>query len=316
MTDIPAMVGGIRARTQGADFSMLAPLARRLGVTFDDAAPPAHLTLSGAHGIKLHALDWRGDGLPVLFLHGGGLTARTWDCVNLGLRRFVRGIALDLRGHGDSDRAADYSVDLGIADVAHVLDALGWRKAHLVGMSFGGLIAAHFAASAPHRVSSLVMVDVGPGVVFEATRRMREFFQRVDPRDGPEAMVAAAMRTSPRSDRERVAYRMMALMRRDESGAWRWARDRLIHSDYPALLAKVEQLTGAAARLDAPCLVIRGGRSKVFPSDAARRFAACFANGALTTVPDAGHNVQEDNPAGLIAALLEFWSRVRQTPRC
>src|ERR1700704_2196350 len=122
-------------------------------------------------------------------------------------------------------------------------------------------------------------------------------------------MVEAAMQTSPTSDRERIAYRMAAMMRRGASGDWDWALDGDRSPDYPALLIKVEEMAVAAERLAAPCLVVRGGRSEVFSDEAAARFAACFAAGAWIAVPDAGHNVQEDNPAGLIAALSRFWSR-------
>jgi len=107
---------------------------------------------------------------------------------------------------GLSDRTKDYALESHVADIGAVLDALGWPQAHLVGMSFGGLIAAHFAASAPHRVSSLVTIDVGPGVAFEGTARTREFFQRVRPGAGPEAMVEAAMQISSSGDRERVGW--------------------------------------------------------------------------------------------------------------
>jgi pimeloyl-ACP methyl ester carboxylesterase len=144
--------------------------------------------------------------------------------------------------------------------------------------------------------------------VFEGTARIRGFFQRVHPGDGLEAMVEAAMQTSPSGDRERVAYRMAALMRRDLSGDWRWARDGRRSPDYPALLTKVEEMAIAAERLAAPCLVVRGERSEIFCDEAAARFAGRFANGQWIAVPDAGHNVQEDNPAGLIAALSRFWS--------
>jgi pimeloyl-ACP methyl ester carboxylesterase len=308
MTDPSSIVEAGHRRAQGADFTLLPSLARRLGISFDDASPPRHLTLPGAGGTRLHALDWGGDRQPTLFLHGGQLTAQTWDYVCLGLRGRVRAVALDLRGHGDSDRARDYGLESHVADIGAVLDALGWPQAHLVGMSFGGLIAAHFAASAPHRVSSLVTIDVGPGVAFEGTARAREFFQRARPGAGPEAMVEAAMQISSSSDRERIAYRMAAIMRQSDSGDWGWARDGSRSTDYPALLAKVEEMAIAAERPRCRCLVVRGGRSEIFSDEAAARFAARFANGAWTAVPDAGHNVQEDNPSGLIAALSRFWS--------
>ena len=105
------------SRAQAADFAALPELARRLGVAFEDPTPPRDLTFIGADGVRLHALDWGGAGPPVLFLHGGRLTARTWDYVCLGLRSQVRAVALDMRGHGDSDWADDYTLDARVADV-------------------------------------------------------------------------------------------------------------------------------------------------------------------------------------------------------
>jgi pimeloyl-ACP methyl ester carboxylesterase len=142
MTDPPIVEAG-HGRAQGADFAALVPLARRLGISFEDTTPPRHLMLPGAGGVRLHALDWSGDGAPTLFLHGGRLTAQTFDYVCLGLRDRVRAVALDLRGHGDSDRTSDYAFDSQVADIRAILDALAWPRAHLVGMSLGGLIAAH-----------------------------------------------------------------------------------------------------------------------------------------------------------------------------
>jgi pimeloyl-ACP methyl ester carboxylesterase len=309
VTDRKGNLGAGRTGAQAADFAALPQLARRLGVTFEDPGPPRHLTFIGAGGIRLHALDWGGDGPPALFLHGGRLTARTWDYVCLGLRGQVRAVALDMRGHGDSDWADDYTLDARVADIGAVLDELAWSTAHLVGMSLGGLTAAHFAAAASHRVASLVTVDVGPGVVFEATAGMRGFFQANQASDGLETIVDAAMQISSLGDRERVAYRVAAMLRLTESGDWAWAYDDRRPTDYPALLVKVEDMVAAAERLAVPCLVVRGGRSPVFSNEAAARFAARFACGEWVVVPDAGHNVQEDNPAGLIAALMQFWSR-------
>src|SRR5258705_2521721 len=85
MTDPSFIVEVGQGRTQGADFAQLPALARRLGVSFRDATPPRHLALQGAGGVRLHALDWGGDGSPALFLHGGRLTAQNLDYVFLRL---------------------------------------------------------------------------------------------------------------------------------------------------------------------------------------------------------------------------------------
>ena len=63
--------------------------------------PDDHQVIIGA--IRFHYLDWGGSGTPILFLHGGGLNAHTWDCVAVMLRDRYRCIALDQRGHGDSE---------------------------------------------------------------------------------------------------------------------------------------------------------------------------------------------------------------------
>src|SRR5260370_10872642 len=102
MTDPSFIVEVGPGRTQGADFAQLPALAHRLGVSFRDATPPRHLALQGAGGVRLHALDWGGDGAPALFLHGGQLTAQTWDYVSLRPRWPGTAISLAFPLDGDS----------------------------------------------------------------------------------------------------------------------------------------------------------------------------------------------------------------------
>lgn len=150
----------------------LVETAVQLGVTVRDPAPPRAFRF--AHdGCRLHGLDWGGTGVPVLLLHGGGLTAHTWDFVCLGLRGAARLVALDLRGHGDSDWSDDCRVGTMAADVVAAADHLGFARVRLVGMSLGGVVAAHVAAARPDRVERLALVDVAPGVDFESTGRIR-----------------------------------------------------------------------------------------------------------------------------------------------
>src|SRR5260370_14957214 len=124
MTDPSFIVEVGPGRTQGADFAQLPALAHRLGVSFRDATPPRHLALQGAGGVRLHALDWGGDGAPALFLHGGRLTAQNWDYVFLGLRGRGRAVALGLRGHGGSGRREGYTFASHLARILAVPDAL------------------------------------------------------------------------------------------------------------------------------------------------------------------------------------------------
>lgn len=285
----------------------LRAITHRLGIDGDVSAPRT-LWLDVAEGVRLRALDWGDGGAPVLLLHGGALTAQTWDYVCVGLRSEFRLIALDMRGHGESSRSDDYSIGRLAADAAQAAAALGLSRLHVCGMSLGGVAAAELALTAAGLVKSLTMVDVAPGVEFEGTARMRGFINGMISAPSVEAVVDAVMRTSPSSDRERVAYRMRALLRRRGDGEWEWRRDSRRMVDYPHILSHLEGLADRVGAFCAPFLMVRGGRSRSMPAPAAAAFAGRFRNGRFVEIFDAGHNVQEDNPAALIKELRTFWN--------
>ena len=98
---------------------------------------------------------------PVLLLPGTGLTARDWDVVAPVLARSRDVHAVDLRGHGESDRPGTYSIALMASDVVGLLDRTDAPVVDLVGHSLGGLVACRVVADRPHRVRRLVLEDVG-----------------------------------------------------------------------------------------------------------------------------------------------------------
>ncbi|MGW9212881.1 alpha/beta fold hydrolase [Embleya sp. NPDC055664] len=277
-------------------------LATALGVQFHDPTPPREFHHSRA-GCRLHGFDWGGAGTPVVLLHGGGLTARTWDFVCLGLRGAVRPITPDLRGHGDSGWSDDYRIDTMAADVVATADHLGLDRFALVGMSLGGVVAAHVADARPDRVERLALVDVAPGVNFESTRRIRSFVAGLGPVPDLDTVVEAAMRVNPRADRPSVAYRMNTLFRRAPDGSWVPKGDPR-PPDFPAILAAMDRMVFRLTGV--PVLLVRGGRSRVLPQSTAEHLVERIPDGRLTVVPNAGHNVQEDNPAALVTALRTF----------
>jgi pimeloyl-ACP methyl ester carboxylesterase len=99
--------------------------------------------------------------LPVLFVHGLAGNGGQWALQLDHLRRHRRAVAVDLRGHGDSDPAddGDYSTPAFAADVAAVADQLGLRRFVLVGHSLGAGVAIDYAGSHPERVAGLLLVD-------------------------------------------------------------------------------------------------------------------------------------------------------------
>src|SRR5215469_2455358 len=107
---------------------------------------PREITLPQDHQIiigaaRFHYLDWGGNGHPILFLHGGGLNAHTWDVVALMLRDRHRCVALDQRGHGDSEWSpgSDYGMDSHLRDIEGFATQMKLRRPVLVGQSMGGI---------------------------------------------------------------------------------------------------------------------------------------------------------------------------------
>jgi pimeloyl-ACP methyl ester carboxylesterase len=124
------------------------------------ASTPTDRAVPG-DGISLHARDWGGSGQAVALLHGLASNARIWDgvaprLVGAGLRV----VALDLRGHGESDQP-DAGYDFGQVgrDLQAALAALGLDRPVLVGHSWGANVALQYAADRPGRLAGLALVD-------------------------------------------------------------------------------------------------------------------------------------------------------------
>jgi pimeloyl-ACP methyl ester carboxylesterase len=298
--------------------SLLTSLAARYRIRHENASLPDARRTAARDGVVLHYLDWRGAGDAVVFLHGGALTAHSWDLVCLGLRDAWHCLALDLRGHGDSGWSHEYCIDTAVDDVAALIAHRKMERVHLVGNSLGGTIAAHFAAAHPAHVASLTLVDVGPNVNFAATQTIRDYIDRVDGAADLATAVEIGMSVNPRIDREALEYRLLHAMRQADDGRVYWKQDRRRMQDYDYFLGKLEEIGRLAPSIDAPVLVVRGARSRVFSDEAARECAALFPRGQWARIEDSGHNIQEANPAGLIAALESFLAahtveRVRRT---
>src|SRR5260370_20343846 len=180
----------------------LATTAVRAGFSFDGVVlPQDHEVTVG--GMRLHYLDWGGKDLPpIVFLHGGALTAHTWDLVCLALRDDYHCIALDQRGHGDSDWAedADYSIRAQLADTKGFVDKIGLDKFILIGISLGAINSLAFATAHPERLTALVIIDAGPERRRPGSSRIRDFVNDSEHLVSVEAIIERALKFNPRPD--------------------------------------------------------------------------------------------------------------------
>jgi pimeloyl-ACP methyl ester carboxylesterase len=265
--------------------------------------------------MRLHYLDWGTAGQPpLLFLHGGRLTAHTWDLVCLALRGEHHCLALDQRGHGDSEWSpeGDYRPSAQLTDITGWLDALGCERAVLVGQSMGALNAFRLARAFPGRVRALVLIDIAPeGHQSPGARRIREFGAATEP-DSLEAFVARAVAFNPRRRPELLRRSLLHNLRPLPDGRLTWKYDaRFGPQLFQSIAAAMDELATGAGEVECPTLVIRGGESDVVTREQGLAFAARFPAARFAEVAAAGHSVQGDNPRALVEELVAFMRELR-----
>jgi pimeloyl-ACP methyl ester carboxylesterase len=283
------------------------------------ASEPQTVKFRGVEDLVLVADEWnRGaksaDGKPtVLMLHGGGQNRFSWK--NTGQILADEGfhvVALDSRGHGDSDRSPDaiYTVDALCADTLQVLDQIG-RPVILIGASMGGMtgmLVAH--AAGPQKVTKLVLVDVVPRYEKDGSARIREFmasgingFQSLD--EAADAVAAyLPYRTRPRSP-EGLKKNL-----RQRDGRWYWHWDpAFLTAPMDDPFIRVEKLEQAVIETTIPILLIRGKLSDVVSTEAVKDFLEKVPRAEFVELSDAGHTAAGDDNDAFSEAVVQFVSR-------
>jgi len=146
---------------------------------------------------------------------------------SLALRDDYHCVALDQRGHGDTDWAhdSDYSIGTSLADTKGFVDHLGLDKFILVGMSLGAINSLAFAIAHPERLSHLVIIDAGPEVRRPGSSRIRDFVIAVQETVTVEAIIEKALEFNPRRDPVILRRSLMHNLRQQPDGTWKWKYD-------------------------------------------------------------------------------------------
>jgi esterase len=261
------------------------------------------------NGLRFHYLDWGTEGRPrVLFLHGGALNAHTWDLVCLALRRDYHCLALDQRGHGDSEWSPTQAYDLD--EYAGDVEAFAaGERMVLVGQSLGGAAALAYAIRHSEDLAALVLVDVSTEVTMdEGAGRIVEFVQTPAELDSVEEFVERAREFNPARDPQLLRRSLLYNLRRLPNGKLTWKYDRtdVSRERFQRLVADVGALNDELSAIECPALVVRGAQSDVMSDDDAERLAERLPSGRWVRVEDAGHTVQGDNARGFVEALRPF----------
>ena len=257
---------------------------------------------SGNH----YNLETRGNGEPLLLLHGFSGAASTWDSIAAELADDFQLVAIDLLGHGASDAPPDmpsYRMESVAADIISLLGQLGLAKPNLLGYSMGGRLALFLALRYPTLIHSLILESASPGLADEQARAQRR------QHDNDLADKISARGISWFVDYwERLplwASQSDQLIRRQRSQ--RLANNPLgLANSLRAMGAGAQpNLWGALPRLELPsCLIVGLRDAKFRPINQA--MSAAMPKARLSIIPAAGHNTHLENPAAFCRELRSF----------
>jgi pimeloyl-ACP methyl ester carboxylesterase len=267
-----------------------------------DLLRPLDRTLA-VNGLRLHLLDWGGEGrTPLLLLHGFTGSAHAWDTLSIALQPRFHVYALDQRGHGDSDPADVYNAVAAFDDIAGVVDQLGLASFVLVGLSMGGRNAMYYTSKQSERVQKLVIVDIGPEI---SARAMAAAPGPPEPETWESVEQAAQHlhRGNPYPGIHYYRWVASHTLRARPDGAlvWRWHPSIKERRTQPDL-----DWWGIVRSITPPTLVLRGAESPVLDRAVAERMAEELPRGRFVEIPRAVHTLHEDNPEAVLAALLDF----------
>ena len=261
-----------------------------------------------ANGLAFHYLDWGNEGAqPLLLLHGYTSHAHSWDTFARAMSGRFHVIALDQRGHGETEWADDYGPERMVEDVDAVVRALGLRRFVLLGLSMGGRNAYAYTAKHPVEVERLVIVDIGPDIPTSGSDRIRSGVLQRDvfaDRDEAYQQARAANARPPEAElRHRINHNLMPTA----DGKWTFRYDTKLRApDRPLPRPDAATAWKALATISAPTLLVRGAESDILSPDTAAKMTQVIPTCTLVEVPDAGHSVPLDNPSGFLSAVAAW----------
>lgn len=303
-------------RLQYDEFGLFHENAEEWGLPYDGPPVVRRERVEVGPGRSLSVLVW-GDHPPELvFLHGGGQNAHTWDTVAMALGRPL--IAVDLPGHGHSDPLPDapFSPRDFAADVEVVVRRLAPLARAVVGMSLGGLTSIALAGRAPELVRRLVLVDVLPSINRERAAPIGEFINGPASFASFDEILERTIQYNPSRSVSSLRRGVLhnAVQRDDGSWVWRhqmhWRPEEGDRSERAErAMPDYRTLWDDLAGVTMPVVLVYGtGASSVVDEVVLAELERRRPGTRTVPVGGAGHSIQGDQPvvlAGILGELLD-----------
>ncbi|MFF9556180.1 alpha/beta fold hydrolase [Streptomyces albus] len=262
-------------------------------------------------GVRLAHRD-RGEGEPVVFLHGTPSYSYEWrEIVPHVEAAGFRTVTYDLLGYGLSERPVDR--DTSVAGqtelLEHLLDALGVERACIVAHDIGGAVAQRFALARPERVRRLMLIDSVSFDSWPSATWQRIIDENLDDftsltQDAFDALLTRQLRMTVADESVMTGEVLRAYLapHRSALGRVSFFEHQVRHYDSKY----TEEISDRLGQLTMPVRILWGEEDRWQPLHYARRLSDAIPGSELVVVPGAGHFVMEDAPARVVREVMDF----------
>jgi 3-oxoadipate enol-lactonase len=255
------------------------------------------------------AYEDRGQGIPLLLIHGYPLNRRMWQPQLEGLADVARVIAPDLRGHGESQAmSGPYPMDLLAGDVNALLDVLNIHQPLvLCGLSMGGYVAMAFCRQYASRLKGLILT---------ATRTAPDSSEGKERRD---AAAGLARQEGVAAIVETMLPRMMSpVTYQNKLALVGTVKEIMLETSLPGVMGDLMGMkerpdsTPSLAEIDLPVLILHGADDPLVPLQEAQAMQVALRNAQLEVLPEAGHLPNLEQPEKFNQAVRRFLASLKE----
>jgi len=264
-----------------------------------------------ANGLTLNCLDYGGEGKrPLLFIHGGSAHAHWWDFVAPAFCGDFHVLALDQRGHGESEWADEWAYGSRhyVSDLDQVIDQWGFGAPVLIGHSMGAHNVLVYASEHSEKLRAMVVIDSPADYSEYAVEFLKTYADKPPRRFESLEQAISNFKVLPRetmAKKEVLDHIARHTYKRLDDGAWTHKLDRRTLSRDPS------RVWDALGRIACPSLIVKISKSPVLERENAKKMVAALPNGRLVEIDDSYHHAMLDNPVAVIAVLSDFFKDLK-----
>ena len=255
------------------------------------------------NGINLFYTD-QGEGVPLVFIHAFPLSSAMWEPQIKQFSQNYRVVAIDLRGHGESDASLwNFTLDDYAEDIHALLTHLNIKQAVFIGLSMGGYTLFSLYRKFPELVKAMVLADTRAQADTEEAKAGRFAMAQTAYQQGPEAiaemMTPKILAPSTIEHRKDIVDRIRNIVLKNKASG--------IIVDLMAMAHRPDSTT-LLSQVSCPTLIIVGDQDVATPPPEAQYMKDRIPDSTLVTIPQAGHMSNLEQPVAFNRALSEFFS--------